>query len=132
MEIEEEKGSHEKIFNAPEFLSNLIKTLEIKDISAETSQENLTKYSLLQMIHFLFILNTSNYFDDFSNTPFYFTILQMKNDENYKELMEKCFLDSKLALINLRANNAFINKKISQNLARKLKVFYYLYRFLKK
>jgi len=127
MEIEEEKGCHEKIFNSLEFLNQIIKTLEIKEISTENSQENLTKYSLLQMIQFLSILNTNNYFDDFSNSPFYFPLLQMKNDKIYKVLLEKCLLDSKLSLINLRSSSAFINKKISQNLARKLKVLNFFY-----
>lgn len=122
MEIEEEKGCNEKIFNSAEFLSQLIKTLEVKDVSPENSQENLSKYSLVQLIQFLNILNSSNLFDDLSNSPFYFPLVQMRHEEAFKDLVEKGFLDSKLALINLKSSNAFVNRKISQNLARKLKV----------
>ena len=124
MEIETDSFSHDKIFNPSNFLFHLIKSLEIKDISSENSFENLTKYSLIQMIQFISFLNTNNYFDDLFNSPFYFSLTQMKNDPKYKDLIEQTFVNSKLSLINLKNSNNFMNKKISQNLARKLKVIY--------
>ena len=125
MEIEDESFTHEKIFNPLNFLTHLIKTLEIKNISSETSAESLTKYSLIQMIQFLSILNTNNYFDDLFNSPFYYPLTQMKNDPMYKNLIEQCLINSKLSLLNLKNPNNYMNKKISQNLARKLKVLLY-------
>jgi len=127
MEIEDESFTHEKIFNPSHFLSNLIKTLEIKNISSETSAESLAKYSLIQMIQFLSILNTNNYFDDLFNSPFYYPLTQMKNDPMYKDLIEQCLFNSKLSLLNLKNPNNYMNKKISQNLARKLKVLLYTF-----
>lgn len=122
MEIEKEENGDEKNFAQSNVLLSLIKALEVKDISPENSKENLAKYSLVQMIQFLCLINTNNFFEDIFNSPFYTAFMEMKNDPFYSELIQSSFLGAKLSLHNLKNPVIYINKKISQNLARKLKV----------
>lgn len=121
MEIEIAQ-SNDKLYIPSLFLKNLIQTLEIKNLSPEISSEHPNKYSLIQIIHFINLLNSNHYFEDIFNSPFYFPLMQMKKEPKYKDLINQSFLDSKLSLIKLKKSGAFINKTISHNLARKLKV----------
>lgn len=123
MEIEKEETCEDKNSGLKEILLNFYKELEITNLSGDN--ENLAKYSLIQFIQFLFLINTNNYFQDLYNSPFYSVFSEMKQDPLYHELIQNSLMNSQLSLHNLKNQNFYINKKISQNLARKLKVLFF-------